>query len=166
MVLVLALLGCVQRHEPFQSPRLRAVEVAPVLVAPDAAVLDSPERVDAALLDAMRARNLDPRLVPPDRYLSAFAQKRETSQRVAWLGGTDPLLLVEAQPRLFGLVRGHWKWVVEVKLTLAPAGLADALSVPVFLANPHDDADDALVAAGPEIARRAGELVDRWLEGS
>lgn len=162
MVLIL-LFGCVQRHEPFVAPRTLPVDVAPVLEAPDAEVLDAPDRLDAALLAEARARRIEPRLVPTDRFAPTFARRRETAQRVDWLAGPDPLLLVETRPRLFGLVRGHWKWVVEVHATLG--GLSERFDVPVFLANPGDDAEDAVVAATPEIARRTGALIDRYVAG-
>lgn len=162
MVLIL-LLGCVQRHEPFPSPRALAVDVAPVFETPDAAVLDAPDRLDGALLAAARARKLEPRLVPTDRFGAPFARRRDTAQRLGFLAGPDPVLLVETRPRLFGLVRGHWKWVVEVHATLG--ALSERFDVPVFLANPGDDAEDAVVAATPDIARRTGELIDRYVAG-
>jgi hypothetical protein len=161
MVLILTIFGCVQRHQPFPPPGERGLDVAPVLESPDAVVLDAPARLDAALLAAVRARQLEPRLVPTDRFLEPFARQRETAQRVALLGDAAPVLLVETRPRLFGLVRGHWRWVVEVRVTLE--GETSTFEAPVFLANPGDDADDAVVAAAPEIARRAGEVLDRWV---
>lgn len=157
MVLILVLVGCLQRPTAHAATPT-TVDVAPLLATDDGA-LDAPEGLDRALFAALAARGLSPRLVPPDRYLSTFAASRDDARHLTFPDGTDLALLVEAEPRYVAYVAGRFRWVVDVRLTVGPSGERVALEVPVFLRDPHLGPADALEAAAPAIAARAGALV-------
>lgn len=166
MVLTLWLLGCVARHAPVQASSPTPIEVAPVLAGvEDAAVADAPDRLDDALLVTLAAHNLTPSLVAPDRYVDAFATRRDTARRLEHLAPAGNLLLVETEAAYYSILSGRYRWTVEVTLTLAPAGLTEQFEVPVFLEFQHQREADALAAATPVIARHVGDLVDAWLAG-
>lgn len=166
MVLILSLLGCLGGHAPVRAVAPTPIDVVPVLGnLESAAVADAPERFDEALLDALASRNLQPTLLAPERYVEAFATRRDTTRRLEVVAGPDALLLVETDAAFYSQISGRYRWTVSVTLTLAPAGLTETFEVPVFLQFHHEREAEALAAATPVIVRRAGDLVDGWLAG-
>lgn len=167
MVLILAALGCVARHEPVRADTPTPIDVVPVLAGvDDPAVTDAPERLDEALVQTLSAHNLQPTLVPADRWTQAFVTTRDTPRRVEHLAPKGNLLLVETEAAYFSQLNGRYRWTVDVTLTLVPAGLSDTFEVPVFLEFQHEREEQALAAATPVIARHVGDLVDDWLAGA
>lgn len=164
--MVLILLGCVARHAPVQSTG-EAIDVVPVLASvEDAKIADAPERLDAAMLGALKAHNLAPSLVSPDRYVTTFQKSRDTARRLDALALPGNVLLVETEVAYYSLLSGRYRWTVDVTLTLSPAGLTDTFEVPVFLEFQHEREAEALAAATPVITRHVDDLVDDWLSGA
>ena len=151
----------------------KAVPVAVVLVqdgqAPDAAPELLVERVTAAL----KARNLEPELVSPDRWQDAFATRRTTRARLAWMReavDTPTLLLVETSADFYSQLSGRFRWNVHARATLAKGGAEDAFELAqdysAFADFDHQRESHAITVASGRIADDVGALADRLLEGS
>lgn len=165
MVLGLALgWACITGHEPVRATQPTPVTVVPVVETLDEApAQDAPERLDRALLEALLARNLQPTLLEPSRYIEGFSARRDTQRRVEFLAEPGLVLLVENEAAYYSQLSGKYRWTVTTTLTLSPSGLADTFETPVFLQYHHERAPEAVAAAAPVIERRVGLLLDEYL---
>jgi hypothetical protein len=113
--------------------------------------------------DALKERNLVPSPLAPDRFVDAFAARRDTSRRLEYLAPDHLTLLTETEVAFYSQLSGRYRWTVTVHLTLAPSQLSDTFEVPVFLDYSHEREPAALEAAAPVIARHVGQLMDAYL---
>lgn len=160
--MVLILLSCLARHEPVraESPAPLDLVLASATVVDPAVVAGTPTLAEA-LHDVVNERNLVPTDVSAD--LAKFATTRDTRRRIELLAPARATLLVETETAYYSELSGRFRWTVHTTLSLEPAGLSDSFDVPVFLQFAHEKEAEAVSAAAPTIARRAGELLDGWL---
>jgi len=176
LLLAFILSGCLPKEAaPVRAPSQTPVALAGLLDhLDDRQVSDLPESLNDALLATLRAHNLVPRQVEADRFGEAFAVRRTTAHRLAWLAeqtsGEQLLCLVETHVEFYSQLSGRYRWTVTVTASIAPAAHpSDAVSseftVPVFLRYHHEREPEALDAALPIIQRQVGYLLDEYLGG-
>lgn len=162
--MVLMLLACIAKHGPERAAEPTPIDVVPVLSSvADSKVTGATDPLSKALGDVLAARNLQPTMMSTDSYLAAFAGTRDTRRRIELLHVSRPMLLVETETAFYSELSGRYRWIVKATVSLEPAGLTESFEVPVFLQFQHEREPEAVSAAAPVIARRAGELVDGWL---
>jgi len=169
------LAACIPQRPPVQAPAGHAVAVALLMEQADTgSVAGVPETVRAEIASALGARNLGVSPVELGRFAEAFAIQRLTERRLRYLASLDVpgdlLLLVEAHPRFYSQLTGRYRWTVQVRASLARRdAVGDALTtertLPVFLDYAHEREAEALAAAGPNIAREVGAMVDDFVAG-
>ncbi len=170
MVLTWLVAGCIKSGGLAVADQRPIAVVAVVDAANAADTADAPERFDAAVVDAARARGLVPTVHDHTELVATLTARRETTLRIAPLRAelpTGPILLVETRPAYYAEMAGQYRWIVGVTVTLVDEGDAAVLSerfdVPVFLRYHHQRETDAVDASRGVVARHVGELVDTWL---
>jgi hypothetical protein len=173
VIALLMLSACIKATPPVQVKVTADVATTITLATVDEARSDAvPKALTEALHSGLAAHNLRPSAVsaPAD-----FDTRRTTAHRLTWLtanAGTAPhVLLVETTAIRYGEISGRYRWAVDVTLSMAPIGDAEAattarFSVPVHLQHAHQGATEALEAASLGIARRTRRLVNDYLGGA
>ncbi len=172
-IALLSLVACMKVKPPVQARVAAEVATTVNLATVDRARARLvPPAMTQALSTALAAHNLQP--VSLDAPAS-FETRRTTAHRLQWLAeqaSTSPhLLLVETTAIRYGEIQGRYRWAVDVTLTMAPQSAQDSpteahFSVPVYLQHAHHDAQQALRAAAPSIARHTRRLVNDYLGGA
>lgn len=171
MVLILAVLACIGTGSPYRASTPTPVASTITLSSPAArAKVSAPSAVTEALSKVMAARNL---VHQPVRSTEVVNGLGTTAQRLAWLSarsGAGVVLLVETTVRPMGYLSGRYRWGVEVRMSVsmpadATSTITESFPIPITLAEVHQQEAAALAAAAPQIARRAGILLDRSLRG-
>ena len=166
------LAGCLTR-----STRTRAEAATPVAVAfvTDEAhgvgIGPSPHQLIEEVFDALKERNLQPRLVPFSDLQKQFALNRDSRRRFELLtqSAPEPLaLLVETQATYFSELSGRYRWTVDAKLTAgkktAPAeAVSRQSSFPAILQFEHEKEPEAIISVDTLIARRAASMFDAFI---
>lgn len=176
LLLTLLLAACgPKRPPPAAAANPTPAAVAGVVDRADERAVDPLPKELVARLDAvLQERNLPPHAIADAAVTQAFAGRRTTPQRLAWLAeradGAPLLLLVETEVAFYSQLEGRYRWTVEVHLTIAStsdpgASVTRSFEVPVFLQFHHEREPEALDAAAPVIERRLASLVDAWLGG-
>ena len=175
LVLCASAVSCIPKPKGIQAPTpLDVVVVAAVSYPDQPEITGVPEDVAAVLADAVRSHNLQPDMLSEVDFAEAFAAKRRTLLRVAYLSDrhseSDLLLLVEAQPRYFSLLSGRYRWTIDATLSLVPPGkpeeaVTTEVSFPIFMEFHHEQEEEVLRAAAPVLERHLGHLLDEYLRG-
>jgi glycosidase len=167
--------GCIKR----QRDVIRAATVVPVGLAwvVDVDGVEPPTDPPLALVEAgddlFAARNLRPKRWTAEDWGTQFDRSRASSLRLEWLSSRVEaqglLALVELRPSFDNTSNGRYRWQVAVRVTVAPTNqlshhLDERFEVPVFLRFTYEGAEEALVAAKPEVMRRLGRLLDGVLQ--
>lgn len=171
--LALLLTGCIKAGAPVVAPSsvdvASAISLGTIDIAHGHAL---PEGLEGTVREVLATRrlNLRPLQAPQD-----FKTRQSTAHRLNWLasqnGGAAMLLLIELQAERYDNMGGRFRWVVDVKLSLAAqADPAQAqvteFSVPVHLGHAHDDATAAVAASLPMLRRRLAAALDSHLAGA
>jgi len=172
-LLALALVGCVKSTAPIQAPSPGQVATTISLATMQSAHGEAlPEELSGVLQDALKARNLELKLVQAP---GSFAQRHLTAHRLAWLvdhsDGAPMALMLELNARRYDNLGGRYRWVVDVTLTLAPTGQPTAaqtkrFSVPVHLRHAHQGATEAAAASLPLLRRRLEAALNSFMAGT
>jgi hypothetical protein len=169
MVLILVMLGCIGTASPYRVSSPTPVASTITLSSPQArSPVQPPSAVTQALSKMMQERNL---VHQPVRSTATVDKLGTATQRLGWLSarsGAAVLLLVETTIRPMGYLNGRYRWGVEVRMSVSipadpTATITESFPIPITLAEIHQQEADALAAAAPQIARRAGILLDRSL---
>lgn len=171
-----ALTSCLPKQQPVQAPSQIPVTFVGVMqTQQSAAVGDLPAVVQGRLVQTLSERNLAPETKPAAAWAEDFAKRRSTEPRLRWLveqGGVSHglILLVETEVSFYAQLQGRYRWTVDVRATIAgaddvSASTTERFSVPVFLLFDHEREEEALIEAGPDIARKVGVMLDWYVGG-
>lgn len=167
--------GCIKRN--LSTPKAASevpVEAAWVVdMENSGAPVDPPKSLLMTGSKVLSARNLrmEPELA--EAWGEAFDSGRASSFRRDWLDrradDDGVLLLVELRPYFDNTSNGRYRWMVAVQISAAPAAnpqrvIDERFEVPVFLQFTYQGAEEAMEAAGPNIARRLARVMDTVLQ--
>lgn len=172
----LAVASCLPKQQPVQAAsQIPTTFVGVMQTQESASVGDLPAAVQARLVQTVSERNLAPETLPAASWGEVFAKRRSTEPRARWLveqGGVTHglILLVETEVSFYAQLQGRYRWTVDVRATITgaddvSAGTTETFSVPVFLLFDHEREEEALMEAGPDIARKVGVMLDWYVGG-
>ncbi len=170
-LLVLLSAGCVHSPRVVRMPEKTPVAVAFVLDGEhDSAVADVPDALKAKVLEQLKARNLDPKVLPFASYAPLFEPVRDTQRRLAKLanGGAPLVLLVETKAVFFSPLNGRYRWMIYARLTASKkeiAPLTVSMDQSAFVDFQHQKEQEALTVTAQSIANRVGAVLDDYLGG-
>ncbi|MBT3220201.1 MAG: hypothetical protein HN348_14020 [Proteobacteria bacterium] len=164
-----------KQNKVVSAPQAMDVAVAAAVSFPDRKdVTGIPQELAQMMRHELEKRNLQAEILDESTFTDAFASKRRSLHRASFLsenhGGTDLLLMVEAEPRFFSLLTGRYRWTVDATISLWPPEALDetvstVVSFPIFMEFHHEKEAEVLEAASPVLQRHLGHLLDEYLSG-
>ena len=137
--------------------------------APDAEVVPIPSALHAAVVSVLDARGLSPQPLADAALRSELGPARTPPLRLAYMvqaaAPASMIVLIETEAVFFAQLEGRNRWVVRVRLTIAPRdapdqAVVDTFEAPVFLQFLHEKELRAVEEATPLITRRLTAALD------
>jgi len=137
--------------------------------APEAAVLPIPSTLQSAVAAVLDARGLSPRPLDDTALRTGLGPARTPPLRLDYMvqaaAPASMIVIIETEAVFYAQIEGRNRWVVRVRLTIAPRdapdqAVVDSFEVPVFLQFLHEKELRAVEEATPLITRRLAAALD------